>query len=277
MSEVSPTTWWSSNLTQRLLSGVVMMLVAILSLAYGTTQWVGLLVLVVVILGMQEYRAMLSQQNVHLNQRGWLYSAFLLSISPLLGGIGALNAMMILVVGGWILNEMVFSSKQRLEELHSLGWALFGLFWVGWSFPHMTLIKDLPHGELNLCLLLVVIVLTDSLAYFGGRRFGKTSLAPGISPKKTREGSFCGTVGGMLVGSVIAVNWLEFSWPMALLLTFLISVLGQVGDLVESKMKRLCGVKDSGKVLPGHGGILDRLDSFLLTTPFFYYWILLLA
>ena len=167
MSEVSPTTWWSSNLTQRLLSGVVMMLVAILSLAYGTTQWVGLLVLVVVILGMQEYRAMLSQQNVHLNQQGWLYSAFLLSISPLLGGIGALNAMLILVVGGWILKEMVFSSKQRLEELHSLGWTLFGLFWVGWSFPHITLIKDLTHGELNLCLFLVVIVLTDSLAYFG--------------------------------------------------------------------------------------------------------------
>jgi len=256
---------------------MVMVLVAILSLAYGTTQWVGLLVLVVVILGMQEYRAMLSQQKVHLNLRGWLYSAFLLSISPLLGGIGALNAMLILVAGGWILHEMVFSRKQQLEELHSLGWALFGLFWVGWSFPHMTLIKDLPHGELNLCLLLVVIVLTDSLAYFGGRKFGKTPLAPGISPKKTREGSLCGTIGSMLVGSLIAVNWLEFSWPMALLLTFIISVLGQVGDLVESKMKRLCGVKDSGKVLPGHGGILDRLDSFLLTTPFFYYWMLLIA
>ncbi len=277
MSEESPTTWWSSNLTQRLLSGMVMVLVAILSMAYGTTQWVGLLVLVVVILGMQEYRTMLSQQKVQLNLRGWLYSAFLLSISPLLGGIGALNAMLILVAGGWILHEMVFSRKQQLEELHSLGWALFGLFWVGWSFPHMTLIKDLPHGELNLCLLLVVIVLTDSLAYFGGRKFGKTPLAPGISPKKTREGSLCGTIGSMLVGSLIAVNWLEFSWPMALLLTFIISILGQVGDLVESKMKRLCGVKDSGKVLPGHGGILDRLDSFLLTTPFFYYWMLLIA
>jgi len=108
MPEESPTTWWSSNLTQRLLSGMVMVLVAILSLAYGTTQWVGLLVLVVVILGMQEYRAMLSQQKVHLNRRGWLYSAFLLSISPLLGGIGALNAMLILVAGGWILHEMVF-------------------------------------------------------------------------------------------------------------------------------------------------------------------------
>ena len=155
--------------------------------------------------------------------------------------------MLILVAGGWILNEMVFSRKQQLEELHSLGWVLFGLFWVGWSFPHITLIKDLPHGELNLCLLLVVIVLTDSLAYFGGRKFGITPLAPG------------------------------FSWSMALLLTFLISVLGQVGDLVESKMKRLCGVKDSGKVLPGHGGVLDRLDSFLLTTPFFYYWMLLIA
>ena len=127
MSEESQTTWWSSNLTQRLLSGVVMVLVAILSLAYGTTQWVGLLVLVVVILGMQEYRAMLSQQKVHLNRRGWLYSAFFLGISPLLGGIGALNAMLILVAGGWILNEMVFSHKQQLEELHSLGWILFGL------------------------------------------------------------------------------------------------------------------------------------------------------
>ncbi len=146
MSEESQTTLWSSNLTQRLLSGMVMVLVAILSLAYGTTQWVGLLVLVVVILGMQEYRAMLSQQKVNLNRQGWLYSAFFLSISPLLGGIGALNAMLILVAGSWILNEIVFSRKQQLEELHSLGWVLFGLFWVGWSFPHITLIKDLFYS-----------------------------------------------------------------------------------------------------------------------------------
>ena len=85
MSEESQTTWWSSNLTQRLLSGMVMVLVAILSLAYGTTQWVGLLVLVVVILGMQEYRAMLSQQKVHLNRRGWLYSAFFSKYQPTFG------------------------------------------------------------------------------------------------------------------------------------------------------------------------------------------------
>lgn len=249
----------------------------LLSLAYGSTEWVGLLVLVTVVLGMQEYRKMLSQQQLRLNVLGWLYSAGLLGISPLLAGVGALNAMMILVVGAWILKEMVFSGKQQLDQVHSLGWALFGLFWVGWSLPHMTLIKAMPHGEIALLLLLLVIVLTDTLAYFGGRRFGKTPLAPGISPKKTREGSLCGTAGAMVAGSAVAVYGLQFSWPEALLLTFLLSILGQVGDLVESKFKRLCGVKDSGTILPGHGGVMDRIDGYLLTTPFFYYWMLLLA
>jgi phosphatidate cytidylyltransferase len=250
-----------------------MVLVVVLSLAYGSVQWVGMLVLIVIVLGMQEYRHMLRQQKIRLHKNAWLISGALLGLSPLLAGVAGLNAMLVLVVGGWILHELVFAKKQTLVETTSLGWALLGLFWVAWSFAHMTLLKSLPQGEASLFLLLLIVVLTDTLAYFGGRWFGKTPLAPGISPKKTREGSFCGTLGSCLIGTGFAVTWLEFSFLAALLFTLLVSLLSQVGDLAESKLKRMCGVKDSGVILPGHGGILDRTDGFLLTTPFFYYWL----
>ncbi|MBQ2698666.1 MAG: phosphatidate cytidylyltransferase [Firmicutes bacterium] len=108
---------------------------------------------------------------------------------------------------------------------------------------------------------------TDSFAYFTGRAFGKHKLAPTISPKKTWEGAIGGTAFALLLLVPYAVKLLGMPAVPAFVCVFIGSVLGQIGDLLESKLKRWGGVKDSGNFFPGHGGVLDRLDSLMLACP----------
>ena len=120
-------------------------------------------------------------------------------------------------------------------------------------------------------LLLTIIWVGDSAAYYGGRAFGRHALAPQISPKKTVEGAIAGLVGSMLAGGIAGVFFLGEPWLSVTLISGAVAVIGQIGDLAESAMKRSAGVKDSSSILPGHGGILDRLDSLFFAAPVFYW------
>lgn len=128
------------------------------------------------------------------------------------------------------------------------------------------------EGTVFIIYLLIVVWATDSFAYFTGRKFGKTKLAPSISPNKTWEGS----IGGTLIATILAMifNMIYTPFPGSLvifiIITILLSIAGQLGDLIESYIKRFFGVKDSGKLLPGHGGILDRFDSLILVSIIAY-------
>jgi phosphatidate cytidylyltransferase len=122
-------------------------------------------------------------------------------------------------------------------------------------------------------LLFAIIWVGDSAAYYGGRALGRHLLAPRVSPKKTVEGAVAGLLGSVIVG-VIGGKWaLDQEWTRLIVLSALTAVAGQVGDLAESVLKRSAGVKDSSSILPGHGGILDRLDSLFFAAPVFY-WLL---
>lgn len=112
---------------------------------------------------------------------------------------------------------------------------------------------------------------SDSFAYFAGRAFGSHKLAPAISPNKTIEGVFGGLIGTIAV--VVGLGWLlAMPLPQMAALGAAIAVLGTLGDLVESMMKRQTGIKDSGAIIPGHGGVWDRFDSVLFTAPLVYYY-----
>ncbi|MES2557326.1 MAG: phosphatidate cytidylyltransferase [Bacteroidota bacterium] len=130
-----------------------------------------------------------------------------------------------------------------------------------------------PTEKLYLFIALIPIYLNDSLAYVTGRFLGKTKLFPAVSPKKTWEGFFGGVFGTLIVMHLIVYLAGEYSVNNAFTITFasvLASVLSTFGDLFESKLKRAAGVKDSGKILPGHGGILDRIDAMLFVAPVLY-------
>lgn len=121
--------------------------------------------------------------------------------------------------------------------------------------------------------LLIIVWSTDTAAYFLGTARGKTPLCPSISPKKTREGALAGLTAGTFVGSLAATRLLPLTPGLALVGAMAVSLSAQMGDLVESALKREAEVKDSGNLLPGHGGLLDRFDSLLFAAPVAYHFL----
>ncbi|WP_456377233.1 phosphatidate cytidylyltransferase [Thiolapillus sp.] len=135
-----------------------------------------------------------------------------------------------------------------------------------------------PHGPGLMMFFLILIWVADSGAYFSGRAFGKRKLAPHISPGKTWEGVAGALLGGVFCALVLAyLQWLDLSAPLLILLCVSTVMISVGGDLWESVLKRERGVKDSGKLLPGHGGVLDRIDSQIAAGPFFLAGLLLLG
>ena len=157
---------------------------------------------------------------------------------------------------------------------------LLGILYVGWMFSYLTLIREMnPPGALfwkshgaYLFFLMISIWACDTAAYVVGTYFGKVRLSPYISPKKTVEGAAAGLVIGIVAASIFG-KLIGMSMMHVVILGFIIGIVGQVSDLVESLIKRDADVKDSSSIIPGHGGFLDRMDSFILTAPIMYYYI----
>ena len=142
--------------------------------------------------------------------------------------------------------------------------------YIGTGFHYMAAIRNNANGLVLLCYVFVVVWSTDSGAYMIGRKIGKHKLWPVISPNKTWEGSIGAVICALILSAIYVAVFAKYfnqSQIFMLGLTFVLSIIGQMGDLVESAFKRFYGVKDSGKILPGHGGILDRFDSMLFVLP----------
>jgi phosphatidate cytidylyltransferase len=168
----------------------------------------------------------------------------------------------------------VLVRKQHLADAgRTLSYALAGLVYVPMLGCVWPLLKH-DFGPQWLFLALALAFSSDTLAYFAGRGFGKHKLYEAVSPKKTIEGSIGGLFGGVIAMVGFGHYWLAPELPIvhAVVLGVIGSVLGQLGDLVESMIKRTFGIKDSGNVLPGHGGMLDRVDGLLFVAPLVYYY-----
>jgi phosphatidate cytidylyltransferase len=151
---------------------------------------------------------------------------------------------------------------------------------TGWfqSINDLALLSQPAEGLAWLVLIVAITWMTDSAAYLGGRAFGRHKMAPVLSPKKTIEGGVTGVVIGALTGAgIVALLGLPVPVYVGAVLGLVISAVGQTGDLAESLIKRDLGIKDMGNLIPGHGGILDRIDALLFTLPVGYYLILLVT
>jgi len=175
---------------------------------------------------------------------------------------------MALWIGAFVLLALTVISKNRFTIDQAAVVAL-GAIYIGFGFHFMISTRLLETGGLFFTLLAFVCVwASDAGAYFVGVKFGKTPLWPTISPKKSVEGSIGGVIIAMIAAVVFALIQPDLlSVPKALLVGFVIAVVGQFGDLIQSAYKRVKGIKDSGNILPGHGGILDRVDSWLIIFP----------
>ena len=153
------------------------------------------------------------------------------------------------------------------------GLTLLGAFYVGALFPYFALLRNRPDGIAAIIFVLLLVIASDIGAYFAGSWLGRTKLAPRVSPKKTVEGAIGGlalcVVAGLLLRQSLEPGW---SLGQAAALSAAIGILAQLGDLAGSALKRRAGVKDSGWIFPGHGGLLDRTCSMVFATVFAYYW-----
>ena len=153
---------------------------------------------------------------------------------------------------------------------------MFVSVYLGYCLSFVFLLRQLDYGFFFLLLTFLLAWASDIGAYGAGRLWGKHKLAVELSPNKTKEGALGGVCAAMLVSIVAFILvQLPVSLAEAALLGLMASVVGQLGDLVASAIKRQTGVKDFGNLLPGHGGVLDRLDSFLLIAPLVYYVLVL--
>lgn len=159
--------------------------------------------------------------------------------------------------------------KKKRFTFDDAGVLTLAMLYIGTGFHYF--ISARADGLTTLLFAMLIVWLTDSGAYIIGKQIGKHKLAPRISPNKTWEGSIGGTVAATIILAVYLWFFpVGYSWVVMVGLTLILSIIGQFGDLIESALKRFYGVKDSGKILPGHGGILDRFDSMLLVMPCLY-------
>ena len=174
-------------------------------------------------------------------------------------------------IGG--LTFLVLHASDLRGAVDRLGLTLLGVLYLGFLTPHIVLLRSMTDGWRWLLFTVFVAMGSDSGGYFAGRAMGRHPLAPAISPSKTREGAAGGIAGAMLIAWICrTVFFRSLGLPEGLILGAAISVLAQLGDLCESALKRAFGAKDSGWIIPGHGGILDRLDSLLFPVVFAYYY-----
>ena len=169
-------------------------------------------------------------------------------------------------------------SETRQSATVAIGSTVLGSAWVGFGLAHLVLLREIPeHGRLAIFTVLLAVFANDTLAYFAGRLLGRHRLAPTISPGKTWEGFLFGFAAAVFVTWVAVYREGFVEGWRSLVLGAVIGIAGPVGDLFESAVKRDMGVKDSGRLLAGHGGMLDRIDALLFAGPAAFYTALALS
>jgi phosphatidate cytidylyltransferase len=198
-------------------------------------------------------------------QRSWWFA----------NGFPSIEAVFFLFVLG-IAALNLWTKRPLVEALPAAGISASGFILVAFPLSFAVRVHGTGRqGPLFLLFTLVIVWVSDTAAYFVGRSIGKHALAPHLSPKKTWEGTVAGFFGSLVVAFVF-VRWLNVPLPHLLGMAAVGNVAGQAGDLLESAYKRSAGIKDSGSLLPGHGGVLDRIDALILAIPVvWYYWILI--
>ncbi len=163
------------------------------------------------------------------------------------------------------------AAKPEIRTLRAVLAVLLMALWVGVPLAHLGLFPRSPYGVFLILIAVVGPWISDSGAYFAGHLFGRRLLFPSLSPNKTVEGSLSGLLLTILIVGFVYYQFLDFSPAKAAVIGAGVSLFSQSGDLFESMLKRILDVKDLGHFLPGHGGILDRIDSLLFTAPAVYY------
>ncbi len=244
----------------------------ILILQFGGITGFTLLISFAAVVGLYEFYQMTLPGQRHA-ERG-LAIVFGASLVPLCGRFG-MQALFPCLTLALLFFGLVFLRRhgELQQVIGQLALLFFGFVYIALTLTHLVLLRALPFGLQWIYLVLLIVMASDSAAYFTGINLGRRKLYPVISPNKSVEGAIGGLAGGLLAAFISRYTFFPVLNNVdCLVLGLGLGVLSQLGDLFESMIKRACAVKDSGSLLPGHGGILDRLDSLLFAFPLAYYY-----
>lgn len=270
----------------RILTAVVLIPAVVAMVWYGPYALVAALAAVVAILALRELFALGDRHGLR-GFRKWTYlcaalmfyaqySVGLAEMHSLAGGLTLVHnfpgsiltvEMVILIFFFGCVSIGVATRRPLPEILPAIAISAAGLHFIVFPFSFVVRINEIePYGRALVLFTLVLIWAGDSAAYFVGKSMGRIPMAPALSPKKTWEGAVANLIASLLVGYFFA-RWLQIDLPSMLFIAALANIAGQMGDLIESAYKRGAAVKDSGSILPGHGGMLDRIDALILAVP----------
>lgn len=259
-------------LIKRIISGAVLIGIIISAIIID---WVcGLAVTLFIIVGLYEFFTMLEKKGLNLYKYFGIGMGTLIPLSMVFRfELTRSWEFLFIVLALLFLILMQFKRRQNTGVIIDISTTVFGILYVSWFFSFLIKIRYLPGGLGLLVSVLLITKLGDIGAYFVGSAVGKRPLLRRISPQKTVEGAVAGLVFSGL-GALISKPFLKFNYMHLVSLGIFLGLLGQLGDLSESLIKRDCQVKDSGNILPGMGGVLDEIDSLLFTAPVFYLYII---
>lgn len=261
-------------LSSRVASAVVLIPVVAAAVYLGGG-WLGALVLLAAALAVWEFMRLMQVHGLYPSIATALPLTLLLAADGIWPELGLLPPTLLLLTV--IPLGIAVFHRNRPGSLESWGLLVAGALYVGFGAGHVSRLRATPNGLAWLATALVGTWVCDTAAYAVGIHFGKRRLAAHISPKKSWEGAWGGLGGALLVSMIAGPLLLNIGPGWSALLGTLIAVAATLGDLAESVIKRQIGVKDSGTLIPGHGGMLDRIDSLLFVVPLVYWYQLLLS
>lgn len=265
--------------TKRIITAIFFVLIVVLVLGLKNRLVDTIFVVLISLLGMHEYNDAFKTKGYH--PISWIGYLSCLSIF-LMGGLVSEEIKMLcirlLLPLLLMIGFMYIMFKNEKYNIIDITITIFSLLYIPFMFSFLKLLMLMEHGRIWVLFAILGASITDTFAYEIGTRFGKRKLCEKISPKKTVEGSVAGIIGAVMSYVILAIVSNRF-FGMDINLLFIVmmgivtSIIGQFGDLSASFIKRYCGIKDFGTIMPGHGGILDRFDSLLFTAPMVYIFI----
>ena len=237
--------------------------------------------LVVILLGARELHRLFKTMGYYSSLPLLMASMTLFVLQRMFLGTFFIEVVLLAVITANVIMALGRYEKGDSQAALSFAMQLSGSLYLGWLGAYFISIRHLPNGGFWTLAIFVIIWLIDMCAYLIGVRWGKHKISPRLSPKKSWEGFAAGLAAGALTGillSLILRRWLpEFYLYKGLILGLVIAVLTPIGDVFISMLKRIAGVKDSGMLIPGHGGILDRIDTWMWAAMLGYYLLMLLG
>ncbi len=249
--------------SKRVISGIIGLLLLITVISKGGYT-LHLSVYLISIIGLREFYKAMNHININpISLIGYIFTTGLyLNILFTINYIELIFAIITIIL-------LLLTIINRDITIEDISITVLGVLYIPFLLSHVIYLDK----SIYIWLIFIIAFGSDTFAYISGNLFGKRKLYPEISPNKTVEGAIGGVIGSSILVSLFSVHFnLEYKWRLVLL-SVICSILSQMGDLVASKIKRRTGIKDYGFIMPGHGGVLDRFDSIILSAPVIYYYI----